>query len=364
MEFPSRDTHFDISTGTIVRFFGVLVVLALLYYVSDILLVILAAVVLASGMEPIVRRLRRYHFHRIVAVVCIYLCIAVAVVSVVVFFLPMVIGDTVNFLDALPKTISLDSLWNPAGNAGLQVGSVPSVSSHLFSLSDLAKGLQDFLIGSSNSAVQTVSMIFGGMLSLILILVLSFYLAAQEEGVDDFLRIVTPVKHYDYILDLWKRSQRKIGLWLQGQVLLGIIVGLLVYLILIVVGIPHALLLAVFAAAFEIIPVFGPIVSAVPAALIAFTNRGTGVGFLIVGLYLIIHQFENHLFYPLVVKKIVGISPIVVIIALVIGAKLAGVLGALIAVPLSAAFMEYVHDIEKYKKLERAERETVGNNGK
>lgn len=352
--------HFSITTGTIIRFFGILVVLALLYYMSDVLLVILAAVVLASAMEPIVRRLKRYHLHRVVAVVLIYLGIAAVIAGIVVFFLPMVVNDTVSFLDAVPKTISLDSLWNPAGDVVGQGAS--SVSSHLFSLSDLAKGLQDFLVGTSDSAVQTVSMIFGGMLSLILILVLSFYLAAQEEGVDDFLRIITPVKHYDYIIDLWKRSQRKIGLWLQGQVLLGIIIGLLVYLVLMVVGIPHALLLAVLAALLEIIPVFGPIVSAVPAILIAFTNRGAGVGFLIAGLYLIIHQFENHLFYPLVVKKIVGISPIVVIIALVIGAKLAGVLGALIAVPLSAAFMEYIHDIEKYKKLERAERAVAKEN--
>ena len=84
-----------------------------------------------------------------------------------------------------------------------------------------------------------------------------------------------------------------------------------------------------------------------------------GTGFLLIGLYIIIYQFESQLFYPLVVKKIVGISPIVVILALVIGAKLAGVLGALIAVPLSAAFMEYIHDIEKYKKVEIAERETL-----
>jgi predicted PurR-regulated permease PerM len=134
--------------------------------------------------------------------------------------------------------------------------------------------------------------------------------------------------------------------------LLGVIVGVLVYLILAVVGIPHALLLACLAAAFELIPVFGPVISSVPAILIAFADRGLGTGLLLVGLYIIIYQFESQLFYPLVVKKIVGISPIIVILALVIGAKLAGVLGAVIAVPLSAALMEYVHDVEKRKKGE------------
>lgn len=352
MEIPSHDLHINLNTGTIIKFFVVAVILAVLYYMSDILLVILAAVVTASAIEPVVRRLKRYRFHRVVAVITIYIVMAAVVSAIVVFFVPMVIGDTVGLLSTVPKTISLDTLWNPINNISSQI----SPSTHSLSMSDLIRGLQDFLVGSSDNAVQAVGTVFGGVLSLILILVLSFYLAAQEEGVDDFLRIVTPVKHYDYIIDLWKRSQRKIGLWLQGQVLLGIIIGLLVYLVLMIVGIPHALLLALLAAILEIIPVFGPIISAVPAILIAFVDKGTGTGLLLTGLYLIIHQFENHLFYPLVVRKIVGISPIVVIIALVIGAKLAGVLGALIAVPLSAAFMEYVHDIEKYKKLERAER--------
>jgi predicted PurR-regulated permease PerM len=323
---------------------------------SDVVLVILAAVVIASSIEPVVRRMRVwFHLHRVVSVIIIYLVLAAIIAGFVVFLLPLILSDAVNFLSAIPKTISLETLWSPIQSIG-SAADGSSLAAHTVSVSDLIRGLQDFLVGSSSGIVQTVSTLFGGALGLILILVLSFYLAAQEDGVDDFLRIVTPVRHYDYIIDLWKRSRRKIGLWLQGQVLLGIIVGLLVYLVLTVVGIPHALLLAIFAGVLEIIPVFGPIVSAVPAIILAFADQGAGIGFLVVGLYLIIHQFENHLFYPLVVKKIVGISPIVVIVALVIGAKLAGILGALIAVPISAAFMEYVHDIEKYKKLERAER--------
>ena len=227
------------------------------------------------------------------------------------------------------------------------------------SLSDFVNGLQSLIVGTSAGAFQTASLIFGGFLGSVLIVVLSFYLAVQEEGVSDFLRIVTPVKHHGYIIDLWQRSQRKIGYWLQGQILLGLVVGVLVYLVLMVVGIPHAIVLALLAGVFEIIPVFGPIISSVPAILIAFADRGLGTGLLLVGLYIIIYQFESQLFYPLVVKKIVGISPIVVILALVIGAKLAGLLGALVAVPLSAALMEYIHDVEKRKKFEVAERDSA-----
>lgn len=351
-----NDRRFSISTGTIVRFFLIAVLLALLYYMFDVVLVIMAAIVIASSLEPVVRRLEKYRIHRVIGVILVYLVIAGALAGMLIFFLPMVVSDIAGFLNNLPQTISLESFWSPIRDLGVNFGTTSLGTGHSLSISEFVSGLQSLIVGTGTGAFRTASAVFGGVLSFILIIVLSFYLAVQEEGVDDFLRIVTPVRHHDYIIDLWRRSQRKIGYWLQGQIILGIVVGVLVYLVLMVVGIPHALILAVFAAVFEIIPVFGPIISSVPAILIAFAERGVGTGLLLIGLYIIIYQFESQLFYPLVVKKIVGISPIVVILALVIGAKLAGILGAIIAVPISAAIMEYVHDIEKYKKLEVAEK--------
>ena len=356
-----REVPIQITTGTIMRFFVVVILILALYFMSDVVLVVLAAVVLASAIEPVVRRLKKFRIHRIIGVILVYLLIAAVLAVLLVFFLPMVAKDAVAFLNNLPTNFSLEDLWSPMSSLGLNVGTVTqTLSDHTISVSDFINNLQTVLVGTSSGAFKTASVLFGGLLSFILIVVLSFYLAVQEEGISDFLRIVAPVKHHDYIINLWRRSQSKIGYWLQGQIILGIVVGVLVYLVLMIVGIPNALVLAVFAGLFEIIPVFGPIISSVPAILIAFAERGVGTGLLLVGLYIIIYQFESQLFYPLVVKKIVGISPIVVILALVIGAKLAGLLGALIAVPLSAVLMEYIHDIEKYKKQEVAERMTTG----
>ena len=360
MSISSKDSNIIISTGTIVRFFMIVILLLALYYMSDVLLVVVAAIVIASAIEPIVRRLRLLKLHRTVAVIIVYVLIALVLATILIFFMPMVVSDTTEFLSSLPKTISLGQLWSPIHDLGTSFGST-SLSTHSVSVSDFINGLQSLIVGTGEGAFQTASAIFGGVLSFVLIVVLSFYLSVQQNGVDNFLRIITPVKHHDYIIDLWKRSQRKIGLWLQGQIILGIVVGVLVYLVLMIVGIPHALVLALFAGVLEIIPVFGPIISSVPAIIIAFSEAGVGSGVLLILLYIIIYQFESQLFYPLVVRKIVGISPIVVILALVIGAKFAGILGALIAVPLSAALMEYIDDIEKYKNAEVAERQALNN---
>jgi predicted PurR-regulated permease PerM len=153
-----------------------------------------------------------------------------------------------------------------------------------------------------------------------------------------------------YVLNLWKRSQDKIGKWMQGQIVLALIVGVLLYLGLTILGVPYALLLAVIAAFFELIPIFGQIIAAVPAVLIAFGHGGVTEALLVVGLYLVVQQFESHLIYPIVVKKVVGIPPLIVIIALLVGYKLLGFLGVLISVPIAGAVQELVSDIGESKK--------------
>jgi predicted PurR-regulated permease PerM len=164
--------------------------------------------------------------------------------------------------------------------------------------------------------------------------------------VDDFLRIVTPKPQQSYVLSLWRRAQEKIGLWMQGQLLLGIIMGVLVFLGLTILGVKHALVLAVVAAVFEIIPVFGPTLSAIPAVTIAFVDGGATLGFLTVALYVIAQQFENHLIYPLVVTRVVGVPPLLIILALICGGELAGFLGIILSVPIAATIQELARDIE------------------
>ncbi len=182
-----------------------------------------------------------------------------------------------------------------------------------------------------------------------LIVILSFYLAVQEDGVGKFLKAIVPWKQEKYILGLWERSKTKIGLWMQGQLLLAAIIFVLVYLGLLLLGIENALLLAVLAGVLEIIPIFGPIIAGIPAVLIGFTQGGTSVALMVAGLFLIIQQFENQLIYPLVVKKVVGVPPMISILAILIGGELAGFLGVLISVPLATVIIELIDDLEERK---------------
>jgi len=327
-----------ITSGSIVRVILISGLFFALYYVRDLILVVIAAIVIASAIEPIIRWFGKYKIRRLPAVLISYITIAALLAGFFVFFVPSLLRETVGYLDNLPQSISVGDLWK-----------TNSLSDKTFPIREIVGDFSEVIAGTSEGTFKTVSVVFGGALSFVLMIVLSFYLAVQEDGVGNFLRIVTPIKNHEYIIDLWKRSQAKMGYWLQGQVLLAFIIGILVYLGLTILGVRHALLLATLAALFEIIPVFGPILASLPAIIISYAGGGVSLALMVLGLYVIIHQFENHLFYPLVVKKIVGISPIIVILALVVGAKLAGFLGAILAVPISAALMEYVNDFEKNK---------------
>ncbi len=136
---------------------------------------------------------------------------------------------------------------------------------------------------------------------------------------------------------------------MQGQLLLGVIIMVLVYLGLLLVGVEHALLLAVSAGVLEIIPIFGPILASIPAILIAYSGAGMTQALVVAGLFLVVQQFENQLIYPLVVKKVVGVPPMISILALIIGGQLAGFIGIVISVPLATILMELFSDMEQRK---------------
>lgn len=343
----NQSVNISITPGSVIKILFIFFIAYLLFVLRDLLLVILTSVVLASAVEPITKWLMKRKIPRPLAVITIYV-FAIAVLAILVTsFLPPLAKDVKSIALTVPQYIESVSEADLDQFPGLSflIGQInQSVSS-----SDFLNQITTFTGQATFGFVATASAIFGGLLSFVLIVVISFYLAVQEDGVGDFLRVITPIKHEKYVIDLWKRSQRKIGLWMQGQLLLGVIVGVLTYLGLMILGVKNAFLLAILAGIFELIPVFGPILSAIPAIGVALIQDGFTLALLVAGLFLIIQQFENQLIHPLVVKKIVGIPALVAIISLIVGAQIAGFLGMIIAVPITAALMEYLSDIEKAK---------------
>jgi len=332
-----RPIAITITPGTIVATVLILAGFYAAYYLRELLLVVITAVVLASAIEPATLWLMKKGLPRVLSVVLIYLTTFVVLALGINLFANPLVNETKGLVQDLPTY--LEEL-NIAPEDVMQATDSATVSDQLLRF-------QSVLGSSGNSVLSAASSVFGGLMSFVLIVVLSFYFAVQERGLDDFLRMITPVRKQDYILDLWKRAQHKMGRWLQGQLLLSLLVGVAVWIGLVLLGVPYALLLGIAAAVLELIPVFGSILAAIPAVIVAFLDGGTSSAVFVIILYIVVNQLQGNIVYPLVVQKVLGISPLVVILAIIVGYQIAGFLGVLIAVPIAAAVQEYVNDVQR-----------------
>ena len=339
----------EISFWTMVKAAVLGIIIASIWYLKDVAVVVLLAIVIASAIEPAAKWFAKFKIPRVFGVIIVYFATFFVFFLIFYFVIPPLLGEAVDFVSFLPEFI--ENVLSPESPLFSVLPSVPNIL--IDSLKNFAVELERSAPELTRSVASATSVIFGGVLNFVLMIVISFYLAVQEKGIEKFLRVVTPLRHEEYILGLWKRSQQKIGKWLQGQILLGLLVGIFVFLGLTILGVKYALLLAILSAVFEIIPVFGPVMAAIPAIAVAAIQAPI-LGLSTLGLYVIVQQFENHLIYPLVVRKTIGVPPLLVIIAIFVGGKLAGIYGIILSVPLAAVLIEFVNDLEERKRRSKS----------
>ncbi len=334
-------TKIDISLETFIRAALLVIGIIFLYLVRNIVAVVLFAVVIASAVEPAARWFSRFRIPHVLGVLLVYIITFAVLGAAFSIIIPQLAGE-------LSQFSAQDLLRNASGAFTDLFPTLPASLSRV--IGDAVGGVQATIGQFTGDFVQATTAAFGGLLSFVLIIVISFYLSVEKDGVENFLRIATPREYEVYAIDLWSRSRKKIGAWLRSQILLGLLIGVFVYIGLSILRVHFALSLAALAAIFEIIPVFGPVLAAVPGVIVA-SLQGATLGLGAILFYFIIQQFENHLIVPLAFRKTVGVPPILVVISLIIGGQLGGVLGLLLAVPITAAFVEFSNDLAMRKPM-------------
>jgi predicted PurR-regulated permease PerM len=339
--------HISLSTGTLLR---AMILVGLVYVLSQLgalMVSILVAVVIASSVEPMAKFFKRYNLPRGFAVAIIYILFIAIIGSIIAFFVPKLADDVAAFIQKLPSMLESMQL------AGRDLG-FKDLSLYLSDISkDISKGevltvLKNFVVGTG-SAIAATGAFVTTILNLVIIIVLSFYLASEEKGVENFLRLVAPKRYELYIIDLWSRSQAKISAWAQGQLLLGLIMSILMFIAMSALGVPYAALLALFTFMGELVPLIGLTLAGIPAILLAFSVGGYTLSAITLAVCFVLSQVESHIIYPKIMNKMVGVPSVLVVIALIIGAKLAGFWGILLAVPLASIFLELLSDIDTQK---------------
>ena len=328
----------------------------LIWVLHDLILVVLTSIVIASFVESGIPHFQKIGAGRILAVVVMYAVTLLILLALFYLFAPLLITEVFNFStffsSYIPSTSFLNFFQDESFSGAKEL--VGTLSSN-FSLTGLLSISKAFVSNLSGGFFQTASFAFGGIFNFVTIILISFYLSIQERGIENFLRLIFPIKFENYVVDLWSRSSQKIALWIKGQVILSLVIAVLIYLLLSLLGIEYALLFALIAGVMEMIP-YGILVAMIPAFSFSYASGGLSDALMVTGAYAIVHQFEVFLFAPLIIKKIVGLSPIVIIISALIGFELGGFWGILLSIPVAVIVMEFLSDLEKHKTIVRTQK--------
>lgn len=334
----TEKASFEISAGTIIRLILILLGLWLAYLVRDILALFFISVILTATLDPLVDWMKKKKIPRPVGTFIIYLGIIVIIGTVISFLIPPLIKQFQDFSEKVPQYAqSTNQLFQGVESYSISHG--------------LNLDLESFIGESFASIFKSSEKLFSGtveifnfFISMIVVFSLTFYMLVEEDGMKKFIAVVTPGKHQAYALSLFNRIHNKIGRWVFGQLILMLAVFLMTFAVLSAFGVPFALLLALIAGILEIIPYIGPIISATVGTVFGLLISPI-MGIIILLSFMIIQQIENHILVPQVMKKAVGLNPVAVILVLLIGAKLGGVLGTILAVPLATVFGIFIGDI-------------------
>jgi predicted PurR-regulated permease PerM len=224
-----------------------------------------------------------------------------------------------------------------------------------------SSGLVQSLLGGGDGAVFSRTLgVFSGLFGFITVLVVSFYLVvADQNGMKELVRPLVPAAKRDMVIRLLNKIQRKMGMWVLGQLALSVAIFVMSFVALSLLGIKYALVLALVAGLLEVVPYIGPFLSAVPAFFFALI-QSPALAVAVVVLYVVIQKTEGYVLVPKIMHKAVGTSPLVVVLSLLIGFKLAGVVGLLLAVPLAGAILTVLEEF-RGEGADSKEAEIVGN---
>lgn len=304
----------EVSHRTIIFSVLFLLLLWFLFFIRDIIFALFAALLLMAILNPMVTKLSRIKIPRAVSILVTYILVfglfGLAIVSIV----PPLVEQTTNFANSLPANLQ---------NLGI----------FTYFEGNMAKELVTRLGDIPAQIIKAGVALFSNAVSVLAVLVFTFYLLQARDKLDVQLGFFFGEERRKELGKLIDRLEVRLGGWARAQVALMTIVGLITYLGLVLLGIPFALPLAILAGLLEIVPILGPFLAAIPLVIIGLSVSPI-MGLAVAALAFLVQQLENYVFIPKIMQKSAGVSPIITLLALAIGARLAGIFGIIISVPI------------------------------
>lgn len=334
----------DISWETILKVFFAGFVFYLLYLVRDVFVWFLFALVISVLLEPAINFLKWFRVPRILAVIFVYLSIFGIFGFIVYLTAPIFIFEIQQFSKFFPQYFEkISPLFKE-----LQIEALES-------LENFTKALSEKLGQASRSIFGAIASFFGGISSAIFILTISFFISLEERGMKRVLALISPKRYEDYILALFEKCQAKVSSWFGARILACLFVGVVSFIVFQLFNIKYVFILSLVCGLLNFIPFLGPIVSGLILLVFIGIPDGLARAILVLISFILIQQVENNILSPILAKKFIGIPVIVVLLSLVIGGKIFGGLGAILAVPVFGILYEFFKDFLEKRKEEEAQ---------
>lgn len=313
------DKNIVISIKTILTLLLLVLVGYVIYRLGPILAILLIATLIVLALEPLVKKIKSLNIFgnpvsRSAAVIITYAIFVLTLIIVLTTGVPPVVNQAQRLINSLASVLS---------QIDLELGQDFSITSIIPQLSRLSGGI----FGVLSSGFATLTSIFS-------ILMISIYMSLDWENLKRKFIGLFPDKYKVEILRIVEDIELNIGQWVKGQLILMIVIGSLSFLGLLLLRVPYSLALGIIAGILEAVPILGPVIAAVIAAIIAFADTPIK-GLAVLALFTVIQQLENNILVPKVMQKVSGFSPLVILIALLIGSNFFGIIGAIVAVPLT-----------------------------
>lgn len=333
----------SVSTTSILKVIAVVLLLGFLWQVRDIVAIVFTALILAALITPFASWARTYKVPPSISVLVFYVLFIGGFILAFSLMLPQLLEQGARLGAIITKS------WKAVSNG---VAIVRDLSAQYGLTNNLEAGiaaLQGYFTSLASGFFTTVTGILTSFATFVLVLVIAYYMVVEEKEAMRWFKNIIPEEYQTFTANMLVRVQEKFGRWFAGQLLLSLIVGTLYYIGLRVLGVEGALVISVFGGFAEIIPYLGPILSGAFAVTVAL-SQSPAVAILVIVLFVVVQQLENHILVPKIMQKAVGLNPVISIVALLVGAKLFGIVGAILSIPVATALSVAVMEFYRFQK--------------
>lgn len=335
----------DISWGAIFKIAVTILIFYIIYQIQNVLIWLLFALIISILFDPIIGFLQKLKIPRILATLFVYISFFGIFILSVFLTIPFFISEIQEFpkiLQILPQYFEKIS----PSLKGLEISAFKDFDSFVSTLNNILGKI-------IANAFNILFIIFGGIFATIFILTAAFFLSLEEKRMEKALILFSPKKYEDVVLTIWQRCQKRISGWFFTRIIACLFVGILSYISFLVFDTSYKFSLALLSAFFNFIPYIGPVITGILIFIIVAIENFSKAIFVLIA-FVLIQQIENNILTPFLSKKIIGLSPILVLSSLTIGGTLFGFLGAILAVPLIGILFEFFKEFLEKRKKENA----------